>query len=101
MIQIWMIMYLPIQNVLNLPTLDGSEHAFTSPLCDVGLKCCRAIATLFSKSERYFPKNTFVMPFKNVTKCPSALLIIPPGYLWKQNLAGRFAKFDHTCMTAP
>ena len=49
----------------------------------------------------YFSKNVrATSDLVNITNCPSALLFIPPGCLWEQNLAGKFVKFDHTCTTA-
>ena len=41
-----------------------------------------------AKSERYLPKKP--------SSCPPRVfcVAVPPGYFWKQNLAGKFASFD-------
>ena len=38
---------------------------------------------------------------ENVMNCPSALSFLPHDCLRKRKLVGKFASFDHACMTAP
>ena len=52
------------------------------------------------KASGTFQKH-LCLDLENVTNCLFALPFLPPGCLWKWNLAGKFVNFDHVCTTAP
>ena len=56
---------------------------------------------LFFKNREVLSKKSLSHALENVTNCPSALPLLPPGCLRKWNLAGKSARVDHVCTTAP